>query len=106
MKADIDHPSLADLIEPIGSLFDDVRRKALMRLEYEGLHKTEAITAVGNRYIPCVDRYIPCVDRYIPCVDRYIPCVDRYIPCVDRYIPCVDRYIPCVDRYIPCVGGD
>ena len=52
LQADIDHPSLADLIQPIKELFDHVKRKALMRLEYEGLHKTEAITAVGNRCVP------------------------------------------------------
>lgn len=27
-----------------------MQRKALMRLEYEGLHKTDAITTAGARY--------------------------------------------------------
>ncbi|XP_071570923.1 E3 ubiquitin-protein ligase MYCBP2-like isoform X2 [Temnothorax nylanderi] len=31
-------------------LYEDVRRKALMRLEYEGLHKAEGAFASGGRY--------------------------------------------------------
>lgn len=32
----IDHPCLADVLDPIRELMADVKRKALMRLEYEG----------------------------------------------------------------------
>ncbi|XP_074650729.1 E3 ubiquitin-protein ligase MYCBP2-like [Tubulanus polymorphus] len=49
-KADISHHVLKDLLDPINVLYEDVRRKALMRLEYEGLHKAEAITGAGGRY--------------------------------------------------------
>lgn len=35
----MDHPGLAEQLVSVKALFDDVRRKALMRLEYEGLHK-------------------------------------------------------------------
>lgn len=35
----MEHPVLAELLAPIQSLYEDVRRKALMRLEYEGLDK-------------------------------------------------------------------
>ncbi len=49
-KARIDHESLAQLLEPIDRLYEDVRKKALMRLEYEGLSKCEAVTAPGARY--------------------------------------------------------
>ena len=41
---------LDDLLSPIRELFNDVKRKALMRLEYEGLHKAEAITLPGSRF--------------------------------------------------------
>ena len=41
------HDVIEDLLSPIGLLFDDVKRKALMRLEYEGLDKCEAITSKG-----------------------------------------------------------
>lgn len=41
---------IKDLLDPIKELYDDVRRKALMRLEYEGLHKSEAITTPGARF--------------------------------------------------------
>ncbi|XP_042905926.1 E3 ubiquitin-protein ligase MYCBP2-like [Parasteatoda tepidariorum] len=46
----MDHNVLKDLLDPARSLFDDVKRKALMRLEYEGLHKAEAITTPGARF--------------------------------------------------------
>lgn len=46
----MDHPVLKDLLDPAQNLFEDVKRKALMRLEYEGLHKAEAITTPGARF--------------------------------------------------------
>lgn len=46
----INHSVIKDLLDPIKELYDDVRRKALMRLEYEGLHKSEAITTAGARF--------------------------------------------------------
>ena len=32
------------------SLYEDVKKKALMRLEFDGLSKCEAITSVGARW--------------------------------------------------------
>ncbi|XP_069614194.1 E3 ubiquitin-protein ligase MYCBP2 isoform X15 [Ranitomeya imitator] len=49
-KNKINHSVLKDLLDPIRDLYEDVRRKALMRLEYEGLHKSDAITTPGVRY--------------------------------------------------------
>ncbi|XP_069061348.1 E3 ubiquitin-protein ligase MYCBP2 isoform X12 [Pleurodeles waltl] len=49
-KNKINHTVLKDLLDPIKDLYEDVRRKALMRLEYEGLHKSEAITTPGVRF--------------------------------------------------------
>lgn len=46
----INHSVIKDLLDPIKELYEDVRRKALMRLEYEGLHKSEAITMPGARF--------------------------------------------------------
>lgn len=46
----INHTVLKNLLDPIKELYEDVRRKALMRLEYEGLHKSEAITTPGVRF--------------------------------------------------------
>lgn len=43
-KADIAHDLLAELLEPIVSLKNDVKRKALMRLEYEGMLKANDVT--------------------------------------------------------------
>nr|XP_006639089.1 PREDICTED: E3 ubiquitin-protein ligase MYCBP2 isoform X16 [Lepisosteus oculatus] len=49
-KNKINHQVIKDLLDPIKELYEDVRRKALMRLEYEGLHKSEAITTPGARF--------------------------------------------------------
>ncbi|CAB3381481.1 Hypothetical predicted protein [Cloeon dipterum] len=38
-KSDVEHPVLNTLLAPIRELYEDVRRKALMRLEYEGLNR-------------------------------------------------------------------
>lgn len=61
-QSQIDHPVLKDILRPVRDLFEDVRRKALMRLEYEGLHMAEAITTVGARFYQdpagfAMDRY-------------------------------------------------
>lgn len=58
----MDHSVLKDLLEPAQSLFEDVKRKALMRLEYEGLHKAEAITTPGARFYNDPAGY--AMDRY------------------------------------------
>ncbi|KAG8222416.1 hypothetical protein J437_LFUL004875 [Ladona fulva] len=49
-KADIHHTVLEDLLTPVRALMEDVRRKALMRLEYEGLHGVDAISAPHGRF--------------------------------------------------------
>ena len=61
-QSTIDHVILRDLLKSIQELFEDVRRKAMMRLEYEGLHKAEAITTPGARFYQdpagfAMDRY-------------------------------------------------
>lgn len=58
----MDHSMLVDLLVPVMELYKDVRRKALMRLEYEGLHNTEAILAPGTRYYNDPAAY--AMDRY------------------------------------------
>ena len=50
LQAEIEHDFLNDLLNSIRELFEDVKRKALMRLEYEGLHQTEAISVPGSRF--------------------------------------------------------
>ena len=44
------HPALQSLMDPIISLYEDVKKKALMRLEYEGLSKCEAVVSAGARW--------------------------------------------------------
>lgn len=62
LQNQVDHLVLRELLKPIRDLFNDVKRKALMRLEYEGLHKAEAITTAGARFYKdpagfAMDRY-------------------------------------------------
>ncbi|ERL91717.1 hypothetical protein D910_09044 [Dendroctonus ponderosae] len=61
-KLDINHPTLEELLEPIKDLYKDVRRKALMRLEYEGLHTVEAVQTPGARFYNDPASY--AMDRY------------------------------------------
>lgn len=49
-KVAMTHGVLGELLSPVLALYEDVRRKALMRLEYEGLHRAEAISTPGARY--------------------------------------------------------
>ncbi|XP_014476554.1 PREDICTED: E3 ubiquitin-protein ligase MYCBP2 isoform X6 [Dinoponera quadriceps] len=49
-KVPMEHPTLSEQLASVKELYDDVRRKALMRLEYEGLHKAEGAFAPGGRY--------------------------------------------------------
>ena len=50
LQVQISHSSLQDLLDPINSLYEDVKKKALMRLEYEGLSKCEAVSSPGARW--------------------------------------------------------
>ncbi|KAH0817635.1 hypothetical protein GEV33_005156 [Tenebrio molitor] len=61
-KDDMIHPTLDELLSPIRELFKDVKRKALMRLEYEGLHTVEAIVTPGARFFNDPASY--AMDRY------------------------------------------
>ena len=49
-KSKISHPALRKLMDPIDVLYDDVKKKALMRLEYEGLSKCDAVVTKGARF--------------------------------------------------------
>ncbi|XP_020804911.1 E3 ubiquitin-protein ligase highwire isoform X2 [Drosophila serrata] len=55
-KADIQHPLLADILEPINGLKQDVKRKALMRIKYEGVVKDTDSKDVNMTQL-AMDRY-------------------------------------------------
>lgn len=61
-KAKIQHLSLKWLLDPIELLYEDVKKKALMRLEYEGLSKCEAVITKGARFHN--DPAAFAIDRY------------------------------------------
>lgn len=46
----MNHELLEEVLHPIRELYEDVRRKALMRLEYEGLNQADEIITPGGRY--------------------------------------------------------
>ena len=58
----IAHPSLQDVLDPVLELYEDVKRKALLRLEYENLTKCEAITAPTSKYYQKPAEY--AINRY------------------------------------------
>lgn len=49
-------------MKPVQDLYKDVKRKALMRLEYEGLHTVEAVVTPGARFYNDPASY--AMDRY------------------------------------------
>lgn len=49
-KESLEHTSLTSLLQPIKILYEDVKRKALMRLEYESLHRSKSIITPGGRF--------------------------------------------------------
>ncbi|KAL7297667.1 hypothetical protein TKK_0009333 [Trichogramma kaykai] len=61
-KVPMENDNLNEQLVSVKSLYEDVKRKALMRLEYEGLHTAEAVTAVGGRYYQDPASY--AMDRY------------------------------------------
>ncbi|KAK6627348.1 hypothetical protein RUM44_009825 [Polyplax serrata] len=61
-KAPMRHAVLSELLKGIQELFEDVKRKALMRLEYEGLHRAVAITSPGAKFFNDPAAY--AMDRY------------------------------------------
>ncbi|KAJ8666980.1 hypothetical protein QAD02_008642 [Eretmocerus hayati] len=61
-KLPMDNSNLTEQLSSVKALYDDVKRKALMRLEYEGLHKAEAVTTPGGRYYQDPATY--AMDRY------------------------------------------
>lgn len=46
----IGHPKLADVLGPVNDLYEDVKRKCMMRLEYESLMKCDAITSPSSKF--------------------------------------------------------
>ena len=46
----ISHPALSDVQEPVAELYEDVKRKCTLRLEYENQMKCEAITSPTSKF--------------------------------------------------------
>ena len=46
----ISHPNLADVLDPTRELYEDVKRKCLLRLEFENQMKCEALTSSTSKF--------------------------------------------------------
>ena len=49
-QTEINHPSLEKHLQPLGDLKSEVERKALQRLEYEGLMFCDEVTTPGTKF--------------------------------------------------------
>lgn len=63
----MEHSALSDLIKPIKDLHEDVKRKALTRLEYEGLTQCEDIKTPGKPFYNDPAGYAMNRYAYYPC---------------------------------------
>jgi len=63
----ISHPSLSDLIDPILKLQEDIKKKSLQRLEYEGLHNSDDISKEGGRFYKNPQGFALHHFAYYPC---------------------------------------
>ncbi|XP_060598858.1 E3 ubiquitin-protein ligase MYCBP2-like [Ruditapes philippinarum] len=61
-KQPMDHPELQSLLNPIHELNEEVKRKALTRLQYEGLEKSDQITNSASPYYNNPAQF--AMDRY------------------------------------------
>ncbi|CAC5424238.1 MYCBP2 [Mytilus coruscus] len=61
-KTRVSHPSLEEVLQPINSLFEDVKIKSLTRLQYEGLFNCDAINKPGGIFYQDPARY--AMERY------------------------------------------
>ncbi len=46
----IRHPNLSDVLDPVIELYDDVKRKSMMRLEYENQMKCDTLTSPSSKF--------------------------------------------------------
>ena len=46
----IAHPRLKDVLDPVLALFEEVKKKALLRLEYENMTKCDAIVSETSKF--------------------------------------------------------
>jgi E3 ubiquitin-protein ligase MYCBP2 len=58
----MDHPELQSLLNPIYELYEEVKRKALTRLQYEGLEKSDQIINSASPYYNNPEQF--AMDRY------------------------------------------
>ncbi len=63
----ISHPKLADVLDPITDLFEDTKRKCLLRLEYENQSKCEAITSPKSKFFQKPAEYAMWKYAYYVC---------------------------------------
>ncbi|KAI6241073.1 RCR-type E3 ubiquitin transferase [Aphelenchoides fujianensis] len=62
-KQMIEHPALESLLAPLRAIHEDVKRKAVLRLEYDGLLKSKPLTSPDSEYFENPAGY--ALDHYV-----------------------------------------
>ncbi|KAI6207356.1 RCR-type E3 ubiquitin transferase [Aphelenchoides besseyi] len=62
-KQTIEHQALESLLAPLRALYEDVTKKAVLRLEYDGLLKSKPITSTESEYFENPTGY--ALDHYV-----------------------------------------
>ncbi len=79
-KKRMEHPALAAELAPCVSLLEDVRGKALQRLEFEGLKKDPDVAAPAGRYFNRPADYAMDKFAYYPCYQCKVWCALARVP--------------------------
>ena len=79
-------------MDPILSLYEDVKKKALMRLEYEGMSKCEAVVSEGARWFNDPAGEIHSQDLAAFAFDVYYYCL-HIILSIIQVLPWTDTHI-------------
>ena len=63
----IAHPKLKSVLDPVIALYDDVKRKCVLRLEYENKVKCEALTSPTSKFYQMPFEYAMSIYCYYVC---------------------------------------
>ena len=75
----IAHPKLKSVLDPVIALYDDVKRKCVLRLEYENKVKCEALTSPTSKFYQMPFEYAMSIYCYYVCFKCKKVCMFRII---------------------------
>ncbi|XP_045202849.2 E3 ubiquitin-protein ligase MYCBP2-like isoform X2 [Mercenaria mercenaria] len=101
-KEPINHSKLSELLDPVQELYEDVKRKAMTRLQFEGLDKSDQVTNRSSTYYNNPAKF--AMDRYC-----YYPCFKCKKAYFGGTVQCEggadDRDIKLEDMICPACSG-